>query len=156
YRVVVTDATGNTNSAAAHLTVLIPATLFISQSAPGFVTLSWTGSMGLLEVELSTSGLIDAYMIANVSPVTLPIRAEGRFFRLVAPETVDFRGALDRCHSHIPEACEECVKDYFISTPGPWQPSSDAETAAAIGVELGSTYCAAAETWLLELRNGIQ
>ncbi len=157
YRAIVTDATGNTNSIAVHLTVLIPATLFISQSAPGFVTLSWTGNMALLAGQFGASGNINWYMLTNASPVTQPIWTNGpEFFRLVALETVDLQGHLDLCNQGQVKDCEECIKDYFVSRPGPWPASGEMESAASIGVELGSSYCSHALSWLLALRWGIQ
>ena len=65
YRVVVTDATGITNSAAAHLSVALPQTLFISQMATGLVTLSWQESMVLVQSGLLQKGQWSGY--SNVS-----------------------------------------------------------------------------------------
>jgi hypothetical protein len=151
YRVVVTDATGTTNSAAAHLSVAMPETLFISQPAPGLVTLSWRGNMVLLVSGLY-SGSLDCpawVRVAGTSPVTLSIRQCPQFFRLVAlPSEAELQAAdaanIDACRAQDVNACEACVAAYFLTAPmGSLPPSGEHEEAASIGISLGSCISAA-------------
>jgi hypothetical protein len=157
YRVVVTDTTGSTNSAVTHLSVVLPETLFISQPAPGLVTLSWKGPMVLLELYLGTVADRPCwFQVAKTSPVTLPSGSGERFFTLWSRNPDIFQRDLDRCHQGEMNACEDCIKDYFMLNPGPWSPSADCETAASIGSELGSTRLPEELDWFIALRSGIQ
>ena len=148
YRVVVTDATGSTNSAAAHLYVSAPEKLFISQPAPGLVTLSWQGSMVLLKAG-ETSGSLDcaAWMrVAGTSPVTLPVGSDSQFFKLVAlPSDAEIQTVImtnfEACRGGSVGACEVCVSAYFLTAPaalGTLPPSAAMEEAAVDGISLGS------------------
>ena len=159
YRVVVTDATGTNNSTIAHLSVAQPETLFISQPAPGLVTLSWQGNMVLLHSGVY-SGSLDCpawVRVAGTSPVTLPIRDGPQFFRLVAlPSTAELEAIyltnIDACRAQDVNACEACVAAYFLMAPiiippgitaERLRPSGEALDAAGVGVELGSCISAA-------------
>jgi hypothetical protein len=165
YRVVVTDATGTTNSAAVHLTVALPETLFISNSAPGSVALSWRGNMVLLEALTPCSGCLDCaawFRVGDASPVTVPVRAGARYFRLVALPSAaelqaDFWMNLDRCRLNDRKACEDCVADFFLMGPtGELQSNQEAEEAASTGIELGSCISATEASALYGLKYGVQ
>jgi hypothetical protein len=125
YRVVVTDATGSTNSTAAHLYVSPPERLFISQPAPGLVTLSWQGSMVLLQAGLGSGSLeCPAWVrVADTSPVTLPVGSGTQFFRLVALPPIEVLEATcgtnaEACAERVSaEACEDCVSSFLLMAP---------------------------------------
>lgn len=170
YRVIVTDSTGTTNSAAAHLFVIHPATLSIAQSAPGMVTFSWNGNMVLLEafaseLEAFASDSLDCvswFRVGDTSPVSLPVKAGSHYFRLVALPSpaalqTDFQMNLDKCRLGNCKACEECVADFFLIGPtGALRASLEAEEACAIGVELGSCVLPTAQGALGGLGHGFQ
>jgi Immunoglobulin domain len=161
YRVVVKDATGTNISTAALLSVALPERLFISQSAPGLVTLSWQGNMVLLKSGLY-SGFLDCpawVRVAGSSPVTLPIRNGPQFFKLVALPSaaeleVTYLTNMDACRDQDVNACEACVAAYFLTAPiGSLSPSGEAEEAASIGISLGSCISAAQAYVLAALRH---
>ena len=157
YRVVVTDATGTTNSATAHLYVVPPERLFISQSAPGMVTLSWKGNMVLMQGTLDFYGKPFWFQVTNTSPVQIPIQSGAQFFTLWVPDwNIFWRDYFNRCGNLLREGCEDCIKHYFMLSPGPWLPNAYLESAAILGADLGSPFCLTAEEWVLALRNGIQ
>jgi Immunoglobulin I-set domain len=158
YRVLATDATGTTNSVAVHLWVVMPGTLAISQPTPDLVTLSWQGDMGLVETIMPTSGSLDCalwFRVPGVSPVTLPVRAEPRFFRLIALPPAIHEHALNQCRSGDVRACEDCIQDYFLIT-GLLPASSQMEEADSIGAYFGSCFCVEARLAIEELNVGIQ
>jgi hypothetical protein len=165
YRAVVTDATGTTNTVSVHLTVALLEKLFISNPAPGKVTLSWQGSMVLFEVRIPSSGSLDSaslFRVCGTSPVTLPVGPGAHFFALRPPPTLaDLQAAfqinLDRCRQSQVEYCEECVADFLrMSAFGPLTPDPAAGEACSIGVELGSSFCSAVQDILVALSYGIQ
>jgi len=164
YRVVVTDASGSTNSATAHLFVAQPKPLSILQVAPSVVTLSWAGNMVLLQSGLG-GGDAEAIncpawvRIADTSPVTLTNAAtRPQFFRLVAlPSAAELGSILNTnlaaCRELNGKACEDCVAAYLMSAPlESLQPSPEMEEAASDGSALGSCISAAQLDILVYIR----
>ena len=159
YRVVVTDATGTNNSAAAHLYVMLPPILSISLSNPGLATLSWHGDMVLL-----MSFSIDCPVwvrVGGVSPATLPISGSQVFFKLVAlPPPDELQADFDNNLTIARDAyldvdtrilsSEACVADYLLQAPvvpaqgyvGPLLgPNGLAQKALSIGFDLSNGDC---------------
>jgi hypothetical protein len=149
YRCLVTDTTGTTNSASAHLYVSPPETLVISNSAPGMVTLSWKGSMVLLEAFTANSSATNPgdlncalwFRVSDTSPVILPAWPNPRFFRLISLQTIAelqaaFQENLSICRAisltNSVSGCEDCIRAYFLQ-PGPLTVSADIEEAEFIG-----------------------
>jgi len=159
YRVRMADNTGTTNSATAHLYVAMPERLFISQPAPGLVTLNWQGSMVLLELWLGTPELPQLWFrVSDSSPVTLPVKSGAQFFKLLAAHDIaaTFQRDLRRCDLLEVKGCEDCVQDYFLMGTPPYPPSSECESAAVRGIELGSTVLLPELEILMGLQDGVQ
>jgi hypothetical protein len=151
YRVVVTDDSGSTNSAAAHLYVIPPETLSISQPSPGLVTLSWKGSMVLIQAGLG-SGSLDCpawIRLPGTSPVTLAVGVSSQYFKLVAlPPMAELQATIQTnlvaCRGGDAKACEDCLRAYFLTAPiitsgdttGRLRSDPSMEEAAVLGAEL--------------------
>lgn len=178
YRVVVTDATGTTNSAAAHLSVALPQTLFISHMATGLVALSWQGSMVSVQSGLLQKGQWSGYSnvpawgrsldcpvwvrVAGPSPVTLPIGTDSQFFKLVAlPSAAELQAVIgtniEPCQSGDVTACEACVAAYFLTEPiATLRLNLEMELMAGYGKEMGSCISAAQSQVLVVVRRSVE
>jgi hypothetical protein len=165
YRCVVTDTSGTTNSATAHLYVNPPDTIFISNSAPGMVTLSWKGIMVLLEAfnpNLSSTNAPDLnctiwFYVSNTSPVTLPIHPDPRFFRLISQQTIASLQAaagsnLNLClQSQDVGACDDFVRAHFLSSP--LLAGQNVVEVGSMGSMLGSCICPYVAVISLQIEN---
>ena len=162
YRAVVTDATGSTNSAAAHLYVNPLPILFVSQSSSGQITLSWQDTnMVLLEADAQSLGCAAWVRVADTSPATFPIHNDTRFFRLAALSSIsEMQTAgydnLTACRRGDCKACEEFVASYFMLAPlEELAPNAEAEEAADRGIGLGSCVLLDYQAMLGGIDNGV-